>query len=166
MNDDELTLTLLRKIETLENRIEYLEAVEKNVFSNITVNNRTITGGAVGQRAYKSIPDNAATDAFTLTQVGAGASGGNFLVSFVGSVSSSLFSSCYILSLAYNTTTFTRQTYIGYGMTSEASTTTLATGVVTINMTVDNNAGSSMPVYCHVVPISCWASDYWTLAAV
>jgi len=28
MNDDELTLTLLRKIEELENRIEYLEAVE------------------------------------------------------------------------------------------------------------------------------------------
>jgi len=28
MNDDELTLTLLRKIETLENRIEYLEATE------------------------------------------------------------------------------------------------------------------------------------------
>jgi len=28
MNDDELTLTLLRKIETMENRIEYLEATE------------------------------------------------------------------------------------------------------------------------------------------
>jgi len=33
MNDDELTMTLLRKIDALENRVEYLESVEKYVFT-------------------------------------------------------------------------------------------------------------------------------------
>jgi len=49
MNDDELTMTLLRKIEELENRIEYLEAVEKTAHSmiNLLVETRTISGGSL-----------------------------------------------------------------------------------------------------------------------
>jgi len=62
MNDDELTLTLLRKIETLENRIEYLEAVEKNFFSKVNIRNRVWQ-----ELIYKNDEALDTTAAFTIT---------------------------------------------------------------------------------------------------
>jgi len=74
MNDDELTLTLLRKIETLENRIEYLEAVEKNVFSKANIGIATDPGlnclkvvGNIYRTTLSDINDDAATS-FTPTK--------------------------------------------------------------------------------------------------
>ena len=162
---NEIIEELVKQIAALEKRLEYMETVEKNVFSTATVEGLT-NSRQFGQQANKAIPDDSATAAFTLTKVGAGSAVGTFLVALSGSVGTSVFSAGYVLSLAYDDATMNRDALADVGMTSVTATAALASGVCTITLTIDNDDGGNMTTYCQVIPMGCWGTDYWTLAAL
>jgi len=154
MNDDELTLTLLRKIETLENRIEYLEAVEKNFFSKI------ITGSNyfIRRSFAKGVADNVTTGIFRITTTNETGStdGGAYSVLVYGLIThAATNNSQYVASKSYLGHFSRSVEYTGTGVnsaiseiseTASAATSAANRDIGTVTMSVSENSEYELDV--------------------